>query len=539
MFEQIAGWIDDCFVTNGEVLMNSKQRKTVLRDSFLSRALGSALACVAAGSFQSALAATAQINGQAALVGEFISNLPPNGQELRGLRVPLGLTLEGRASSNLGIFLDLRFNANQFPRTAVSLGNTEALNTDSELSGREVNHPFTLEGGRGEKREPLHVNQAFVQYDSNEAGRFRAGRMPRHWGLGIWLDDEWKPEGGTRSTSDGVSYTVDFPSALSATAYWEKISEGRLNSKSDDADALSVEILIADELTDAGSSGLSRRLGLAFSKYDHPASSTELRIYDIFGVFSFGRMGLEGEINWPDGSTKSLTYASLGGSSKICPELSNPKQLHVACDSQKINGLNLLLRARYQLSGGVTAADKSAKLSQTEAARARRPTSQVSESQILSLLGGYSKGDSDAFSGVAERDTTITGVPMHPNVRPAFLMFNPLSANTAGMPGALVQNVLFARAEYSFESPSFGMLTPAVIFARLDALNKNTATASTNVGTVKNVGFEVDINYSYRTMDGIRFGLDGGLWVPGGAWESSGVKPETVYGVRATASTFF
>ncbi|MEY4065646.1 MAG: hypothetical protein RIR26_1854 [Pseudomonadota bacterium] len=521
--------------------MNSKQRKTVLRNSKLSLALVTALACVAAGSSQAAHAATAQINGQAALVGEFISNLPPAGQELKGLRVPLGLTLEGRSSSNLGIFLDLRFNANQFPRTAVSLGNTEALNTDAELKGDEVRQPFTLEGGRGERREPLYVNQAFVQYDSSEAGRFRAGRMPRHWGLGIWMDDEWKPEGGTRSSSDGVSYTVDFPSALSATAYWEKISEGRLSSRSDDADALTMEILIADELTDASSSGLSRRLGLAFSKYDHAATSTELRIYDIFGVFSFGRMGLEGEINWPDGSTKSLSYASLGGATEKqkCPELSNPKQLYVSCDSQKVNGLNLLLRARYQLSGGVSAGDKSARLSQTEAARSRRPTSQVAESQIVSLVGGYSKGDSDAFADATDRDNSITGVPMHPNVRPAFLMFNPLSSNIAGMPGALVQNVLFARADYSFESPSFGMLTPAVIFARLDALNKSGVVTASKVGTVKNVGFEVDVNYSYRTMDGVRFGLDGGLWVPGGAWETSGVKPETVYGVRATAATFF
>lgn len=128
---------------------------------------------------------------------------------------------------------------------------------------------------------------------------------------------------------------------------------------------------------------------------------------------------------------------------------------------------------------------------------------------------------------------------MHPNVRPAFLMFNPLSANVAGMPGAIVRNVLFARADYSFESPTFGMLTPAVIFARLDSLNKNTASDVKKFGAVNNVGFEVDINYSYRTMDGVRFSLDGGLWVPGGAWETAGVKPETVYGLRATASTYF
>ncbi|NBO37993.1 hypothetical protein EBU99_05365 [bacterium] len=519
--------------------MNSIQKKGPVVCNPGNRVLASVSVLAATCLFaQVATAATAQLSGQAALIGEFISNMPPKGSELKGLRVPLGLTLEGRASSNVSVFLDLRFNANQYPNVAFPLGNIEAMTNPSDT---EVNQPYTTFGGRGEKRETLKVNQAFVQYDSGEAGRFLAGRIPRHWGLGIWLDDEWKPEGGTRSTSDAVSYKIDFPSALSATVYWEKISEGRLSSRSDDADALTGEILIADELIDSGSSGLSRKLGLAFSKYDHSDSNTELRTLDIFGVFSYGRMGFDAELNWPTGKTRSLAYASAGGAGELekCPEISNPSKLYISCDSQLIDGLNAIMRARIQLSGGVASADKVAKLSQTDAARSRRPTSQVAESQILSLVAGFSKGDSDAFDGVKNRDSKINALPMHPNVRPAFLMFNPLSADVAGMPGAIVRNVTFVRADYSYESPTFGMITPAVVFARLNALNSKSTASDNTVGTNSNVGFEVDVNYSYRTMDGVRFSLDGGLWVPGGAWESAGVKPETVLGVRATAATFF
>jgi hypothetical protein len=107
------------------------------------------------------------------------------------------------------------------------------------------------------------------------------------------------------------------------------------------------------------------------------------------------------------------------------------------------------------------------------------------------------------------------------------------------MPGVAARNVMFVRAEYSYESPSFGMLTPAVIFARLNSLNKKADASDVKVGLVNNLGFEVNLNYSYRTLDGLRLSLDGGLWVPGGAWETSGVKPETVYGARATAATYF
>ncbi|MEN9810140.1 MAG: hypothetical protein RLZZ488_1707 [Pseudomonadota bacterium] len=484
-----------------------------------------------------ALAVTAQVSGEAAVVGEFLSSMPPKSAEFKGLRrgvrVPLGLRLEGRASSNVSVFLDLRYNANQYPEVAFPLGNMEDTSAGAKTTGNDVNHPFSKFGGRGEKREWLKVNQAFVQYDSGDAGRFRAGRIPRNWGLGIWLDDEWKPEGGTRSTSDAISYTLDFPSELLATVYWEKISEGSLSSDTDDADALTGEIVIGDRGTDGSSSGLSRKLGLAFSKYDHKDSSTELKILDIFGVFSLGRAGFEAELNWPTGKSRSLNYASAGG------EAVNPDGSALSRDSQSVEGLNILMRARYQLGGGVSAPDRNIKISQTDATRQRIPTSQAGESQILGLTAGYSRGDADAFDNVKNKDTKVTGIPMHPNVRPAFLMFNPLSADKAGMPGAIVRNVLFARAEYSYESAGVGMLTPAVIFARLDQTNTKASAADTNVGGNSNLGFEFDLNYSYRTVDGLRISLDGGLWVPGGAWETSGVKPETVYGIRATAATFF
>lgn len=498
---------------------------------------GLLLACAAGAPM--AYAATAQISGQAALVGEFISNKPPKGELVEGLRFPFGLTVEGRASSHLGLFLDLRFNPNQALKPATALGNSWDTETLAQLLGNEVAHPFGNTSAYTGRREALFVEQAYVVYDSSEAGSFRAGRMPRNWGLGLWLSDEWKPEGGAVSTSDAVSYMVDFSRGLSVTGYWEKFSEGRLGSRTDDADAVTGEILVADELTDVGSSGLSRRLGLAFSKYDHKSSSTEMKILDIFGSFLVGRIGFEGELNWPTGKTKSIAFSDAGGSAVQCPEASNPSNLAVVCESQTIDGLNVLLRAKIQLGGGVAPADGTAQLSQTEAARNRRPTEQVAESQIVMLTGGYSKGDSDAYAGAATQDDKITGIAMHPNVRPSLLMFNPLSDNVAGMPGPLVRNVVFVKAEYSYESPSFGMLTPAFVFARLNALNKKSEESETKVGLVNNLGFEVNLNYSYRTLDGLRLSLDGGLWVPGGAWEVSSVKPGTVYGARATAATYF
>ena len=46
-------------------------------------------------------AASAQVHGQGALVGEYSANMVPNSTTHQGFRFPFGLTLEGRASNNL------------------------------------------------------------------------------------------------------------------------------------------------------------------------------------------------------------------------------------------------------------------------------------------------------------------------------------------------------------------------------------------------------------------------------------------------------
>ncbi|MEY2987397.1 MAG: hypothetical protein RJB13_918 [Pseudomonadota bacterium] len=164
-----------------------------------------------------ATAASALVNGQAALVGEYISSMPPQSSLIEGLRFPFGLTVEGRASTNLALFLDLRFNPNQALRPATALGNSRETEALAQLTGSEFAHPFGNVNGYTGRRESLFVDQAYVVYEASEAGSFRAGRMPRNWGLGLWLSDDWKPEGGAVSTSDAISYMVDFSRGLSVT----------------------------------------------------------------------------------------------------------------------------------------------------------------------------------------------------------------------------------------------------------------------------------------------------------------------------------
>lgn len=498
-----------------------------------------------------ALAAAAQVHGQGGIVGEYHTNMPPGSATYQGFRVPLGLTLEGRASNNLSLFLDLRFAYNRSPRTATSLGNNSAIENQAEdrdangarkteFKGNEVAQPFSLEGGgRGEKTEYAWVNFAYLQYAS-EVGLFRAGRIPRHWGLGLWRNAEWQPEGGTISTTDALAATFDLTSTFSGSLYLEKNAEGSPRSMKDDADAFTVEALLADDPADVNASGLTRQIGVAFSNYDHKQTSTRLRILDLFAKVSAGGFGGEGEIVYPSGSTKSLGYRSLGGSSTQCPRQRNKDDDYVTCDSQRYEGLAALVRFKWQVAGTGTGPDKTISLAATENARGRLPTSLLADSHTLGLWGGYARGDSDAFAGVKSPDSTIRSTPFHPNVRPAFLMYNPASSPVAGMPGNAVNNTVFVRGDYTYEGPSFGAITPSVVWGRLDQANTKAGNVTGAVGRGKNLGLEVDIAYSYKTADNVKFGIDTGVWFPGGAWrEQGGKKPSPVYGVRTSASTSF
>ena len=485
--------------------------------------------------------ASAQVHGHGALVGEYTTNVPPNNATYQGWRVPLSLTLEGRASNNLSLFLDVGYAYNQYPNVAKSLGNGDEVdrNNTAPQVGTEVSHPFAVQGGRGEKPDVPTIGAAYLQYAS-EVGLFRAGRIPRHWGLGLWRNAEWVPEGGTLSTTDAVSATFDLTSAFSGSLYLEKNSEGQATSAEDDADAFTVEALLADDPADVGSSGVARQIGVAFSTYEHKQSSTSFRVLDLFTKLYVGPFVAEGEIVYPSGKTKSLGYSSLGGKTAQCPTSKNERNLAITCDSQKFEGLASLIKLRYQLGGTPTGADKSLNIAATEAARLRQPTSLLVDSHTVGMWLGYSKGDRDSFAGVEKPDETINAVPMHPNIRPSLLMFNVSSPQVAGMPGGAVMNSLFVRGDYTYESPSFGSITPALVWSRLDVTNSKAGASPNAVGKAKDLGVEFDLSYSYKTADNVKLSVDSGVWFPGKAWRSdAGGKTQPMYGVRTTASTSF
>lgn len=482
-----------------------------------------------------AQAVSLQTHGQAAVVGDFVNGLPSGGSVYQGWRLPLGLTLEARPSNNLAIFYDLRLGINQYPTLAREMGNGQGDRSPANV-------PFATVGGRGERVESVRTGFAYAEYASGDFGLFRIGRMPRNWGLGLWRHDggvspasqfrEWTADGGTVSTTDGASVLLDFRT-LYFGGSWEKHSEGNPFLRGDDAESWTVDLRVGDSLTESSQNSAGREVGIAFSRYTDSVSETRMNILDLYSRLRYGSLFLEGEFLYPNGSTKSAQYRDLGGGA-ACATDTVLAAANLMCDKSSIDWVAMLFRARYQFS---SSGGPDATLSATEAMTKRGvPTVNRRESHSTGFWFGYTGGDSGGLENSPTSSAVNMGV-MHPNIRPSLLMFSSVANPVAGMPGAVVRNAMFARGDYTYESPTMGSVSPSIIWANL----RETATGiSEGVGRFSDLGIEGNVSYSYMTTDYLKLGGDLGVWFPGAAWATKGsARPSAVFGGRLSISTIF
>lgn len=512
---------------------------------------GAALTLVTTFFAPSAKAVSLQVHGDGGVVGDFASDLPPYRTHYQGYRVPLGLSLEARASNTVSLIGDLRLNFNNYPNRANALGNTTDVERNGDVQGRKVNHP--LLGNNTQKMETPMAGTAYFQWAS-EIGLIRAGRMPHNWGLGLWRSSDWKLTGGAVTTSDALSMTADFTPTFSVTVYWEKISEGSPFAKDDDADAYTAEALLSDDPSDVSSHGINRQLGLSFQRYDHRQSSTKILVMDLFTRIYYGPWGAEGEIYFPSGSTESSRFSEQGGNG-ICLQQKKANGTFIdpvteanllketTCNSQRVENFATLWRFRYQLGGNVKpTTEKGLSLAGTDMARMRLlPTTLRNETHVFALTYGYARGDKDAFANVGSKDDRVRLTSMHPNIRPGLLMFSDVAPRVPGMPGSLVENATFVKWEYAYETPSFGMISPSILYGRLNETNSKGSNADGMAfGRDASLGVEADIAYRYLTTDNVDLGLEAGFWFPGAAWKTTATgKPDNAFGLRVMAGTHF
>lgn len=485
-----------------------------------------------------AFAVPVQVSGQGGLVGDYQTAVTAKGLNYQAVRVPFSLTLEGKASSKVSLFLNLSPTYDVLPASSRLLGNDDQSDTSKAASGNETLQPLSSSYRTG---DILRSSYAYLNYAS-DIGLLSFGRVPRHWGLGLWRNARWRPDGGIISTSDMVGLTMDFSASLSGAVSFEKMNEGSPVQASDDADAFTVEAILADDPSDPSSSGLAKRIGLTFSSYRHARTDTSLSILDMFGQFYWASFLLEGEFLYPTGETRSLRYALSGGDLTKCDDARNPDGDDVGCESKTVEGFAGLLRMRWLVSGGETAESQSwSSIAGVDAARRNLSTALSPETHEVGTELGFARGDSDSFVA-SGKDKTITGSAFHPNIRPSLIMFGPAQPLLAGFPGAVVQNVFYAKASYQYETPGFGLIAPSLTWARLHK------TAASEVrdspGREADLGIEFNLDYAYRTTSRLDFGVTAGALFAGEAYTTENAEGKTKkanvsYGIRTTVATSF
>ena len=515
-----------------------------------------AMACSTIGlicSLNSHAATTLMASGHAGIVGQYSLHTLPDDVIYSSFRVPVGLLLQASPSDKLSLYLGLEYAYNNYPESPVLLGNTSSQNNSN---GTQTALPFASAVEEttpyGQKTDTPVLSQAYFAYQTN-VGLVQAGRMPRDWGLGMWLNDRWTPYGGTISTSDAVALINTFQK-FDVSLYLEKYGEGAATSKKDDANAYTLEARLHTDPSDVPSSGISREVGVLFSKFEHDISNTKMNILDVYTKLYFNRFYMSGEVLYPTGSTQSPDYQTLGGASACEVTMTDVEEGSQTCVSQDLSALAALVQMKWQVGGA-----ESASVASTEHAQLLLPTAERLGSHTLGLWAGYASGGSNQFeeADAVSSDNTITAIQMNPNIQPSFLMFNNTMPPVNGMPMGSITNTTFVRVDYTFENPSFGLLSPVLVWGVLNETNKsyngsnglctegasadaNSAVNHLCVGGSRNLGVELDLAYRYTTLDRVTIGTDIGYWFVGSAWQEYGEsKPQGVLGMRVSLGTEF
>ena len=519
------------------------------------------------------------VSGHAGIVGQYESNVPPANVNYFGFRVPIGLTLEADPTDNLNIYLGFDYAYNNYPGQSVLLGQTKETSTSnnygtstplpfSNTTGAHGNKvstsdPSTTGSPFNQKTDTPTLTTAYFTYQT-PVGLLKAGRMPHNWGLGIWYNTDWTPTNGSISTSDAIAFLADL-SLFDVTIYYQRYGQGVGGTSTDGtAVAYTGEARLKTDPADVPSSGATREFGISYTKFDHDNSGTSLNIMDTYGKFYLSKYFIGGEVLYPSGETSSPNYQNLGGGPS-CSAISAGSSEYRTCNSENVSSLAALLKFKVQLGGG-----ENSTLAAIDASQNLVGTAERVESHTLGLWVGYASGGENQFYSSNDpiyglKGNNISAITMNSNIQPSFLMFNNATPAINGMPTNAITNATFVRANYTYESPGFGSITPVLVWGRLNRTNPNyescaeeqkvvsstdpnvasnpSPTSSVNhvcVGGSAALGFELDLTYEYTTLDRVHFGVDAGYWAVGNAWQVNGQgKPNGSMGARLFTGTEF
>lgn len=417
------------------------------------------------------------------------------------------------------------------------------------------------------------ITKAYIRYAFDYC-IVEAGRRGRDWGLGIFLDSGSDPFETDASVFDGISCDINIQKAstLGFKIGYDKLAETGTyviqppanseneprtrrfgaNDTSDDLDQFFFAIEYDDRKANAGEA-FTKQIGVYFAQVngrdykqfendgspkvteETGGSATDLKFLDLYTGFFLADLALRNEILFRMGKSADPNWQGLGGDSL---EEGQPTK-------NKLDAIAVAGSIDWTLSRS-GAAIGPAEYNRGDASR-----------HVLFLNYAYAPGDEDGYlddripgdpntndarAAIAadKRNGKVDAVAFHRNYKPALILFNSRpEADKFIVDGAFnpsrVVNASVLGTGYRYESLENGNFEVRLLTAQLiagvpgsvkdyyDSIEGTEADSSGNrpAGFYgKDLGYELDLSYSYKVGREAELGVAGAAALPGDAWKT-------------------
>lgn len=417
------------------------------------------------------------------------------------------------------------------------------------------------------------IREAFGKYAFNYC-ILTAGRRSRDVGLGVLLDSGDKPFDQDASIFDGVTCDVNMQKhqdlgfsfgvdKLQETGQWlnnpydNPISnpkeEADFNSRSrafgpndssDDMDQLFFGINY-DDLKSKVPGSFSKQVGIYFSNILSQDSKTDVKFFDLFTGFYFGKFALKNEVVFRLGKSADPALVAMGGQRSVDGT--------IAVNNTNSIGLAGTLEYTVVKSGAALGPEEF-----NEGSLRRH---------VVFSDYAYAPGDADGYYtdvgkatadletyGEARRDRKAKAMAFHRNYHPAMLFFNSRGNSNKYYTGGVfdptrVMNTAIYSLGYRYENMETGNIEVKMIGGRLVEVVPDDLVKYYNASAVDerpmgfygaDLGYELDFTYSYHYQKEVDLGVGVAAAMPGKAWQSSKTQtPRTGFGLQGNFAIKF
>lgn len=426
----------------------------------------------------------------------------------------------------------------------------------SEIRETELPCKHQNTGEPGYRPYSPRIHQAFVRYGFDYCV-VEAGRRPRNWGLGIFLNSGKNEFDSSESVFDGITCNINIQKSqtLGFAVGFDKLAETGAHlyvdddqhferrfgptNLGDDLDQIFFAIEFDDRKVNAGAN-LTKNVGVYFAQVNGKSlkeggSNTDIKFLDLYTGFFFSSLSIQNEVVFRMGKSADPAWQLYGGAALRDGEPA----------TNKLQSIGLAGNLDWTISRSGSSIGPN-----------EYNSGDISK-HLLFLGYAYAPGDSDGYFGTetddpqesetgqrldAKRDNNASAMAFNRNYKPALILFNARPELDATRidgvwnPSRLM-NAALVTTGYRFESQKNGAFELKLIAANLlqtapseikSYFTTSSAEGANNpsgqldksrpVGYFgKSLGFEIDLAYSYKLGREAELGVAGGAAMPGSA----------------------